>query len=414
MSRGPRVTSLVLPVFFAACGLARNGLGPDEGGALDGGSDAISAGEGSSDDTGSDDASGDDAATGDVGPDVTGGDDATDAVPISKGWEKPITIDPSKVAGPLADFPVWIDLVDAQVAARAQPSGKDLFFTASDGTPLAYEIQRWDAPGQHLTAWVRVPQLSSTSATVLYLRYGDPSAATPPSPATVFSSSFAAVWHLEDALSSTTIADATGTHAGTASGLTPAQQVTAKLGGGIDYDGGNGVINFTNPLMGSGPHTISAWVSQRATTTTDALVVLGTAACGQSRWMHAYFNADTVAVGFYCNDWTNPGVPIVNVGWTLLHWVYDGGVHGSSSIYRDGALAAGPNPQKGNPVGTQGTSGYIGNASAGWGTNLGATATIDEVRIATTARSAAWIATEFANQSAPGAFYTVGAEAPAP
>lgn len=402
-----------MPFALAACGLATNGLGPDEGGGLDGGQDAVS-GDGGGDDTSTGETGSADTGSGDDGSDAATGKDATDAVSSSPGREKAITIDPSKVAGALADFPVWIDLVDAQVAARAQPNGQDLFFTASDGSPLAYEIQRWDAPSQHLTAWVRVPKLSSTSPTVLYLRYGDASAAKPPSPATVFSSSFAAVWHLEDALSSTAIADATGTHAGTASGLTPAQQVAAKLGGGIAYDGGNGVIDFANPLNGNGPHTISAWVSQRSTTTTDALVVLGTAACGQSRWLHAYFNADTVAVGFYCNDWANPGVPITGAGWTLLHWVYDGGMHGTSSIYRNGALAAGPYTHTGNPVGTQGAGGYIGNAPAGWGTNLGATATIDEVRIATAARSAEWIATEYANQSAPGTFYSVGPEAPAP
>jgi hypothetical protein len=35
---------------------------------------------------------------------------------------------------------------------------------------------------------------------------------------------------------------------------------------------------------------------------------------------------------------------------------------------------------------------------------------LDEVRVSNIARSANWIATEFANQSAPGTFYTLGAE----
>jgi hypothetical protein len=36
--------------------------------------------------------------------------------------------------------------------------------------------------------------------------------------------------------------------------------------------------------------------------------------------------------------------------------------------------------------------------------------TIDEARVASTARSADWITTEYNNQNAPGSFYTVGTE----
>jgi hypothetical protein len=35
---------------------------------------------------------------------------------------------------------------------------------------------------------------------------------------------------------------------------------------------------------------------------------------------------------------------------------------------------------------------------------------LDEVRVSNIARSAGWISTEYRNQSAPGTFYTVGAE----
>ena len=51
-------------------------------------------------------------------------------------------------------------------------------------------------------------------------------------------------------------------------------------------------------------------------------------------------------------------------------------------------------------------------ASAGFGANLGLNGSVDEVRIATRIRSPAWIAAEFANQSDPASFYTVGPEEP--
>ena len=57
---------------------------------------------------------------------------------------------------------------------------------------------------------------------------------------------------------------------------------------------------------------------------------------------------------------------------------------------------------------------FLFDMKAAYGTNMGLLGTIDELRIASTARSAGWIATEFANQSSPATFYTVGAEQPAP
>ncbi|HEX6836430.1 MAG TPA: hypothetical protein VF334_07635, partial [Polyangia bacterium] len=64
---------------------------------------------------------------------------------------------------------------------------------------------------------------------------------------------------------------------------------------------------------------------------------------------------------------------------------------------------------------TMGTTGVIGHApEPAYGTNMGLQGTIDELRIATVARTPGWIATEYANQSSPSTFYAVGAEETAP
>lgn len=151
-------------------------------------------------------------------------------------------------------------------------------------------------------------------------------------------------------------------------------------------------------------HTVSAWVNQRTTVTNDALVVFGNASCNQARWFHTRYNTATAATGFYCSDWSSPGVDIQGDGWVLVHWVYDGA--GAGAIYVNGAMAADPF----NYTTTAGTAGFIGNAPAGFGQNMGITATLDEVRIATVARSAGWISTERNNQNAPATFYVVGPE----
>jgi MSHA biogenesis protein MshQ len=390
----------VLAVVGAGCNFNVHGLSPGAG-----------------------DAGGDDMA---VSIDLsTGTDDLAMSMPVgdlammpatdlamAPGRRKSITIDDTKVNGNQTDFPVWIDLTDADIGARAQANGHDIHFTAGDGTtPLDYEIQRWDANAHRLEAWVRVPALSNNQPTVLYVYYGDPSATATPNAPGVFKSSFAAVWHLDDKLPATTIAEATGTHAGTPN-LTTTTQTAAKLGGGLAFNGGNDTITFTNPLTGNQAHTISVWINQAATTHPSAIIVMGTAAASQARWLYGHFMSAVMAVGYYTNDWTTT-TDLDGAGWTLVHWVLEG-PNGKNHLYVNGAEITG-SPMMINGINTQGTAGVSGHApEPAFGTNMGLDGTIDELRVATAARSAGWIATEYANQSSPATFYTVGAEEPAP
>lgn len=332
-----------------------------------------------------------------------------DTEPPSPLRRKQITIDPARVTGgDHPAFPVWIVLAtDADLAARAAADGADLHFTLPDGTDLAYELQRWTKATGHLEAWVKV-DLDDNQPTVLELRYGEPAAAHAPDAPAVFSSSFAAVWHLEDQLAMTAIAEATNQRPGTAmGGLGPTDQIAAKLGGGVDLDGITKQIQFVNPFAGNVDHTISAWVSQRTATDYDTIVTLGNPAQNESRFFHSHY-LNGVSAGFYQNDLPGSVTDIDNAGWVLLHWTWTAGER-RSRVYRNGAQV--DNRQLAAGVNTQGTAGYLGHAPAQWGPNgCALNGTLDEVRLATTARSAGWIATEHANQSAPQTFYAVGPE----
>lgn len=80
-------------------------------------------------------------------------------------------------------------------------------------------------------------------------------------------------------------------------------------------------------------------------------------------------------------------------------------------MYVDGVLAAGPMPPPQPNIDTRGDDGVIGNAPTDdFGLDMNLDGLVDEVRIATQARPAEWIATEHNNQVDPSAFYTVGAE----
>jgi len=322
------------------------------------------------------------------------------------GFRKAITV-PALGGADQVDFPLYVEIVDTDLMARARADGSDIHFTTAAGQPLDHELQHWGPGTGRLEAWVRVTLLGGAD-TVLFVRYGEPDPPLPPDPADVWSSDFAAVWHLEQ-LPPGDQTDSLGVRPATpAGGMDDTDLVTGTLGRALDLDGGDDMLTFDNPLGGATAHTVSAWVRQEATGDNDSLMVLGNGACGEARWLHTRFDQDTVAVGFYCDDWPDSGADIQGDGWTLVHWTY---ADGASRLYVDGAPVGGPFTHDGTPD-TQGAEGYIGNVpdSAGFGSNMGLNGSVDEVRIATRLRAPAWIAAEFANQSAPASFYTVGPE----
>jgi trimeric autotransporter adhesin len=345
--------------------------------------------------------SGSDGNGSDGGSGSDGGGSGSDA-PGSPLRQKTITIT-GAVTGTLTDFPLWISLTDSDLAARARVDGTDIYFV-SGTAKLDYQIQSWTKSTGRLDAWVRVPSLATN--TTLAIRYGDVTAAHAPNPPSTFAG-YAAVWHLDDPLTNATVSDTRNLTNGTASMLNTGDSTAARLGKGFNFGGGNDQVAFTNPITGGGAHTISMWISQRATANNDAIIALGNGTANQARWFHSRYEAATLAVGFYGNDYPDPEEDIIGDGWTLLHWVYDG--NRMTRIYRDGALVAGPF-QHDNGINTQGQSGLLGNAGAPFGTNMGLNATLDEVRIITVVRSAAWIAAEFANQMAGSTFYSLSPE----
>ncbi len=96
-------------------------------------------------------------------------------------YRKRLVVDHTRVLNrDQANFPVLISLTDADLKATthgghaATDEGEDFFFTLPDGeTRLAHEIAAYDSDAGRLKAWVRVPELSCSEDTVLYLCYGN-------------------------------------------------------------------------------------------------------------------------------------------------------------------------------------------------------------------------------------------------
>jgi len=109
-----------------------------------------------------------------------------DAPTAEAGWwndnwsyRKQIVINSDYVTGNLTDFPVLVSLTDTSLGAHAQADGDDIVFIDSEGNKLSHEIESFTtitsgpiATGT-LVAWVKIPNLSSTDDTPIYMYYGN-------------------------------------------------------------------------------------------------------------------------------------------------------------------------------------------------------------------------------------------------
>ena len=73
-------------------------------------------------------------------------------------------------------------------------------WSTTDGTPLAYEIEEWDAAKGTASVWVRLPTIRGNAREEIRLHWGKADAATESSGPSVFNESngYLSVWHMDD------------------------------------------------------------------------------------------------------------------------------------------------------------------------------------------------------------------------
>src|SRR3990167_5443494 len=99
----------------------------------------------------------------------------------------------------LVNFPVLVKLSSSNIDyTKTQDSGQDIRFTDTDGSDLAYEIEKWDETGTSWV-WVKVPQIDINSSTdYIYLYYGNTSATDHQQATSVWDSNFSMIQHLKE------------------------------------------------------------------------------------------------------------------------------------------------------------------------------------------------------------------------
>jgi hypothetical protein len=85
------------------------------------------------------------------------------------------------------DFPLLVRLHKEFFDFRqAKPAGEDIRFFTSGGTPLAYQIEEWDAANGTACIWVRIPVIKGGERQEIKMRWGNAGAAGESSGPAVF------------------------------------------------------------------------------------------------------------------------------------------------------------------------------------------------------------------------------------
>ncbi len=336
-------------------------------------------------------------------------------------YRRAIVINHANVANTdQVDFPILISVSSflAYGGSVQNSNGYDIIFSSDpEGTTkLDHEIDTYDAVSGNANFWVRIPTLSHTWDTVIYLFYGNSGITTSQeNKSGVWRNNYAGVWHFGSNTSLSTSDSTANANNGTNYGVTPA---AGMFGGAGSFDGtGNTYLRIpsSNSYKPSRAITLEAWVNMVAATSYPDIFSLDYRADGS--WTSPY---QAYALDFYSStleprldvaangNQAAPNGPnsIATTQWTHVAGTYDGS---NMIVYANGSSVV-----------TQGQAGQISYGTSldlDIGTRSPYTTAeavyglIDEARISVVARSADWIATEYANQSSPATFYTIEAQA---
>jgi RHS repeat-associated protein len=345
-------------------------------------------------------------------------------------YQRAIIIDHSKIPNTdQSNFPFLFNTTDPLLATTANgghvinPNGYDIVFTSDPAgqNKLDYEMEEYDPVHGQVIAWVRIPTLSHTTDTIIYLFYGNSSITTlQQNPTGVWDSNYQAVYHLAN-VSGTTAADSTVN--GNNGTLTNISTASGEIDGAAGFNGASSYIQIPSadfasyPTSGSTTTGFSASFGAWFKTASPGVILSQTDGTepsgGPGGWVPALYIDNTGILRasiFWHAGQSNQIATATTYNDNKWHFAVDTYANGTESLYVDG-----------QNVGSQQVTEYSYNSTYAYFVGTGETnswprtnggwlyfnGVLDEVNVSNIARSADWIATEYSNQSSPSTFYTL-------
>ncbi|MHA2394263.1 MAG: DUF2341 domain-containing protein, partial [Promethearchaeota archaeon] len=315
------------------------------------------------------------------------------------------------------NFPVLISIYDSDLHDDVQSNGYDIAF-ANDEDMLDHEIELFDqtynSTHAHLIAWVRIPSLSTSIDTVIYMYYGNPTMSSQENPSGVWID-YVGVSHFAESSG-----DAKDSSVYNVDGSTTIidYQETGQIGHCFNWtDGESSQVNYGDPIdghldFGTGNMTVSLWVNiDQDVDNFQWIVAKGRNFAGDPGF---FINSDFTPTslwrfGLGDSTTTNYNVasdPIVDFD----EWNY---VVGTVDRWADFSYIYTNNGSYDNRINISG----LGSISTTKNlilpfnpSSFGFDGLIDEFRLTDMYRSEGWINSEYNNQNDPSTFYSIGKE----
>jgi hypothetical protein len=321
------------------------------------------------------------------------------------GYHRIIVIDHTKVANTdQANFPFLFSTTDPAFANAANgghvtnPNGYDIIFSTDPNglTTLNFEMQQYNPATGQVIAWVRIPTLSHTSDTVLYVFCGNAGITTSQAnPTAVWDSNFKGVWHFSTPTTLSALDSTANANNGNIMGSPSV--IPGQIGWAADFAGNNDALAIPRIPLAGVNYTISAWFNMPFSHTGESWNTLTRGV--NSDWQ-VIVDQGNWHLGSYGNQFFDSGFDMstLSAGW---HHLVADAQQGTTTFYVDAA------PVGSVPFQSVSQISLLGNYQSD-GQQFGGT---DEIRISTgIARSPDWITTEFNNQSSPSTFYALSSE----
>ncbi|MCD4709247.1 MAG: DUF2341 domain-containing protein [Bacteroidales bacterium] len=324
-----------------------------------------------------------------------------------------ITIHETMVPGndPLIDFPMLFSYTNKLLKSTSNggyvsfPDGRDIRFTGPDPlTLLEYEFEYYDPVTGTLVAWVRIPFLSATANTEVFLYFGDPKGSPRWNRSEVWSNQYTAVWHMNDDPSAIApqITDATSSmnHGTTGGTMTLNSLVEGKISGGIDFDGVDDYVTMPVNGFNTDSGTVEMWINL------DLLPLI------TSDFFFAHRQQDPVSDRTCLRVWdtgewgTGMGNTYDLVRGSILNtaaWHHLAITWNGTEVwgFLDGVKDFGP-------VSYSALDTVREIFVMTWMPSFeSADGTLDELRVSSVPRDSVWIEASYCNQNQPGSFYLV-------
>lgn len=186
-------------------------------------------------------------------------------------YRRLVTIDHTKVLNSdQTDFPILVSITNIDLKSVAdggkvaQNDGGDILFTDNSGMKLSHELESYDPATGTLVAWIKVPLLSSSIDTPIYIYYGNAACLDQwADDKSTWNDNFVLVNHMKDYSATTTIDSAQYSNIGIKKGMDEPIEIDGKIGKAENFDGTNDYIslNSVNGISSADSWTISVWLN---------------------------------------------------------------------------------------------------------------------------------------------------------